>query len=346
MPSPPLRGAVIGTGYFSQFHFDAWSRMDDVDLVACCDLDAARAAETAARYGLANSYADARSLLESEDLDFVDIVTRPDTHLELCREAAAAGVAIICQKPLAPTTGEAVELVRACSGTRLMVHENFRFQPWYREIKSLLHAGAIGPTLHTVSFRNRAGDGHGPEAYLARQPYFQTMERFLLFEAGIHTVDTFRYLAGEIASVWCETRRLNPIIAGEDAALAVFRFEQGGRGLYDANRFNESTAEDPRYTFADVAVEADGGTIRLDMDGRLTVQPLGQPEREHPYEHHRRGFAGDCVLATQRHFVDRLRDGQPFETDGASYLKSIAAVDAMYRSSESGHWEQPADLGP
>ncbi len=73
--------------------------------------------------------------------------------------------------------------------------------------------------LHTITFRNRAGDGWGEDAYLARQPYFQTMERFLLYEAGIHTIDTFRYLAGEVNRVWCMLRKLNPVIAGEDTAI-------------------------------------------------------------------------------------------------------------------------------
>ena len=54
----------------------------------------------------------------------------------------------------------------------LVVHENFRFQPWYREAKRLVDAGMLG-ALHAVAFRLRPGDGQGPRAYLDRQPYFQ-----------------------------------------------------------------------------------------------------------------------------------------------------------------------------
>jgi predicted dehydrogenase len=131
------------------------------------------------------------------------------------------------------------------------------------------------------------------------------------------------------------------VIAGEDTAVAVIEFQSGGLGLYDANRFNESTARDPRYTFGELLVEADGGTIRLYDDGCLTVQRLGEPETKHEYVHSPRGFGGDCVYATQQHFVQCLRSGSPFETDAAEYLKSIAVQEAMYRSSESGQWEQP-----
>ncbi|MFG0265598.1 MAG: Gfo/Idh/MocA family protein [Rhodopirellula sp. JB055] len=337
------RGVVIGAGYFSQFHYDAWNRMDDVEIVACCDVDFEKANQIAGTHGISSVYTDYRQMLDQHDVDFVDIITRPDTHLALVDDISQRGKAIICQKPLAPTVDEACELVALTNqrNIRFMVHENFRFQPWYREIKQLMNAGVIGSRLHSLSFRNRAGDGHGPDAYLARQPYFQTMEKFLIFEAGIHTIDTFRYLGGEIEQAWCWHRKLNPVIAGEDAAVGVFRFHDGGMGLYDANRFNESTAKNPRYTFGEVLLEGDEGSIRLHDDGRLTIQRLGEAEREHAYSPSQHGFAGDCVFSTQRHFVDQLRNGQPFETDGPSYLKSLAVQEAMYASSQSGCWETP-----
>lgn len=341
--SKKFRGAAIGAGYFSQFHYDAWTRLPNVEIVACCDTDAAKANEIAAKYGIENVYTDYRSMLDASELDFVDVITRPDTHLEIVTELADRKLDMICQKPLAPTFEESQQLVEVAAqrGVRLMVHENFRFQPWYREIKSLFQSGVIGEKLYTVSFRNRAGDGHGDDAYLARQPYFQTMERFLIFEAGIHTIDTFRYLAGEVDRVWCMLRKLNPVIAGEDSGIAVFDFSGGAKGLYDANRYNESTAENPRYTFGEVLFEADGGAIRLYMDGKLTLQELGDKEREHSYHPSTNGFAGDCVFETQKHFVECLASGVEFETSGENYLKSISVQEAMYRSAESGNWESP-----
>ena len=338
-----LRLAAIGAGYFSHFHYDAWSRIENVNVVACCDTDETKVTQVREKYGIAKAYTDFGEMLDQEPVDFVDIITRPDSHLPIVREIAARRLPMICQKPLAQTASEAIEMVEltAKAKVRFMVHDNFRFQPWYREIKALLEAGAIGDTLHTISFRNRAGDGWGDDAYLTRQPYFQTMERFLIFEAGIHTIDTFRYLAGEVSRVWCHLRKLNPVIAGEDTGLALFQFQKGGMGLYDANRFNESTAENPRYTLGEMSVEADVGSIRLYDDGRLTVQPLGEPEHEHAYERVLHGFAGDCVLATQQHFVDSLVNDTPFETNGRNYLRNIAVQEAMYCSAESGQWETP-----
>ncbi|TWU48028.1 Gfo/Idh/MocA family protein [Rubripirellula reticaptiva] len=338
-----LRAAVIGAGYFSHFHYDAWSRIENVEIVACCDTDEGRGNSVSAQYNIPAVFTDAREMLDKCEVDFVDIVTRPDTHLAIVEQIAQRGIAMICQKPLAPTLDEAKAIVDIAmrARVRLMVHENFRFQPWYREIKKMLDAGTIGNRLHTISYRNRAGDGYGDDAYMARQPYFQTMKKFLIHEAGIHTIDTFRYLGGEIRRVWCVTRKLNPVIAGEDTAISIMEFEKNGLGLYDANRFNESTSEDQRYTFGEVMVEADRGTIRLYDDGRLTIQMLGKAERDHIYAHSTKGFAGDCVFTTQQHFVDGLIANSPFETDGPNYLRSLAVQEAMYRSAESGQWEAP-----
>lgn len=338
-----LRGAAVGAGYFSRFHYEAWGRIPKVEIGAVCDLDAGRAAAVAEEFGIPRRYTDYRRMLEAECPDFLDVITPPPAHLEICRAAAEGGIHVICQKPLAPTFTESKEIVSVCSsaGVRFMVHENFRFQPWHREIKQLLEAGAIGTELHALSFRSRPGDGWGPDAYLSRQPYFRTMPRFLIHETGVHFIDTFRYLAGEVSRVYCLLRKLNPVIAGEDCGLLIFEFAGGAIGLWDANRYNESSCDNPRYTFGEFLVEGDGGSIRLGLDGTLTIQPLGEAERKHDYEHSHRGFAGDCVHATQMHFVSRLLDGKPFETEGAEYLKTLAVQEALYESARRG---MPVDL--
>src|SRR5262249_33753469 len=158
-----LRGVAIGAGYFSQFHYEAWARTADVEITAVCDCDAARAAGVRERFGLARQYTDFREALQRERPDFVDIITPPATHPEICQAAAEQGVHIICQKPMAPSLDEARAMVQCCAthGVRLMVHENFRFQPWHREIKRLLDSGAIGTRLHSLTFRSRPGDGWG-----------------------------------------------------------------------------------------------------------------------------------------------------------------------------------------
>jgi predicted dehydrogenase len=332
-----LTGVVAGAGYFSQFHFEAWARIPQVRIAAVCDPDPERAAAMATRFGVATVYTEVDAMLAAERPDFLDIVTPPSTHLELVKAAGRHGAHVLCQKPLAPSFAEAVALVEAAeaAGVRLMVHENFRFQPWHGELHRLIAEGAVG-RLFSIHARTRMGDGWGEDAYMARQPYFRTMPRLLVFETGVHFIDLFRYLGGEIVEVYAKLRRLNPAIAGEDCALVVFTFESGAVGVWDASRYSETLSADPRLTFGEFLIEGDKGALRLDEEGALLVDPLGQPPRPHAYTFEKRGFAGDCVHRTLRHFIERLTDAQPFTTDGRDYLRTLTVQEAIYASAASG----------
>ena len=330
-----LAVAIAGCGYFSRFHQEAWSRLPRVRVVAVADRDPAKAQAAADALPGARVFDHAAEMIERMRPDLVDIATPPETHLTLVAAAAEAGAAILCQKPLAPTYPEAVQVVEAAerAGAALVVHENFRFMPWFGEAKRLLEAGTVGTPL-ALSFRLRPGDGQGPQAYLARQPYFQTMPRFLVHETAIHLIDVFRFLLGEVTGVFARLKRFNPAIAGEDAGLVTFEFAGGALRLFDGNRHIDHAAEDARLTLGTMLLEGTGGTLRLDGDGRLFVKPHGGPEREHGYPWERRGFGGDCVYRQIHHVVGGLLDGTPVMNDGRSYLRNLAIEEAVYRSND------------
>lgn len=329
-----LKGVCVGAGYFSQFHFEAWSRIEEVEIVAVCDRSLEKAQAVCTTYGFPRAYTDLSEMFQNETPDFVDIITPPDTHLELCRLAIDQGVHIICQKPLAPTYEEATQIAAAVesSGVRMMVHENFRFQPWHRQLRKLLDQKTIGRKIHSLSLRMRMGDGWQEDAYMGRQPYFREMKKLLMYETGIHFIDVFQFLCGPIIEVYTKLRTLNPNIKGEDFAWVQFEFENGALGFLDANRYNESTAEDPRLTFGSIWIEGDEGTLRLYEDGKITVQALGEKEREIPYPFEKKNFAGDCVFETQKHFIRGLKSGDPFETNVLSYLANLKVQRAVYQS--------------
>ncbi len=336
----PLRGVCVGAGYFSRFHLEAWSRLPGVSIVALVNRELAPAREAAARHGIPRvaDWSELAAVLDAERPDFVDIITAPESHLEAVQLAAARGCAIVCQKPLAPTWAEAVAVVDAArrAGVRFMVHENFRWQPWYRELRRQLDAGTLGE-LFSIGLRMRMGDGWPADAYLARQPFFRSAPRLLVHETLVHFLDTFRFLGGEISSVYARLQRRNSAIAGEDAGQIVCGFASGATGIIDASRYNESDTADPRYTFGTVRLDGRRGHLELDHEGNLTLQLLGAPARRLEYPHSRDGFAGDCVFALQQHFVARLRDGTPFESTGEDYLRSTALVEACYASAAKGN---------
>lgn len=336
MESSRIKIACIGCGYFARFHIEAWQRIPEIELVAICDLDRAKAIELAQQYNVPNVYSDVSELYAQEAIQVIDIITPPDTHYELCLQAAQLGIHIICQKPLAPTLDLAKKMVAdiAHHKVRFMVHENWRFKPWYREIKKQLSEHVIGDKIHSIYFQMRMGDGWAEDAYLDRQPYFRTMPRLLVYETGIHFIDTFRYLVGEVESVFANLKKLNPKIAGEDAGHILFNFENGATGVWDANRFNESKSDNARYTFGEMLIDGNGGCLRLYNDGRITVQQLGEKERSIEYAHEDINFAGDCVYFLQKHFVHCFMNDLPFENSGEAYIKNLEIQEAVYASAK------------
>lgn len=330
-----LKVVTIGAGYFSAFHHDAWTRLSEVELAAVCDLDPTKAQAFAERFAVPRHYTDVRAMLDTEKPDLVDIATPPATHLALIQETMARRLPTICQKAFCRSLDEAKEAVRIAeaAGTLLVVHENFRFEPWHQELKRQLDAGRIGE-LFQVSFRLRPGDGQGARAYLDRQPYFQTMERFLVHETAIHFIDVFRYLLGEPEAVMARLVRLNPAIKGEDSGIILFEFDGNRRALFDGNRLVDHPARNRRLTMGELLAEGSTGVIRLDGDGRLFHRPFASnDETPIAYEWQDQGFAGDSVLAFQRHVVDHLLNGAPVANTALEYLKNLEIEQAVYQAS-------------
>lgn len=330
----PLRVLVVGAGYFSQFQIQGWQRIADVTCVGLVDPDTTRARQLADRFGIDAVFGDLEPALQACRADLVDIVTPPHTHAGLLRQSVAARLPTICQKPFGNDYADAQAITRLAEEARvtLVVHENFRWQPWYREARRLIDAGHLG-ALHGLAFRLRPGDGQGPRAYLDRQPYFQQMPRLLVRETAIHWIDTFRYLAGEVRSVYAALRRINPVMAGEDAGIIVFEFETDATGLFDGNRLNDHVASNPRRTMGEAWIEGSAGVLRLDGEGRLWWKPHHGTEVEHRYD---RGpddsFGGGACEALQRHVAAHLLTGSPLENTARAYLANLRVQEAIYAS--------------
>ena len=332
----PPRIAVVGAGYFAAFHLEGWQACG-TPAVALCDIDPGPLEAQAHRFGVDRTFTDLQTLLDGVEPTLVDVVLPPQAQHEVVSAVLARGIPVICQKPFGHDLRQARELaaLAARQHTPLVVHENFRFTPWFRECRRLIDQGHFG-RVHGIAFRLRPGDGQGPRAYLDRQPYFQRMPQMLVRETAVHFIDTFRYLLGEVRAVTARLRRLNPVIAGEDAALIHFEFDDDRTGLFDGNRLNEHVAQDPRRTMGEMWLEGEAGVLRLDGDARLWFKPQGGSEAEHPYERGGAGAFGGACTALQAHVLSHLAHATPLENDAASYLANLAVQAAIYHSHATG----------
>jgi D-apiose dehydrogenase len=334
MTRPSIRVAVVGTGYFSRFQYRAWARIPEVTLVGVCNRTLAAAQTLARDFQIPVADDDLGHMLDITRPDLLDIITPPETHLSAIAVAAARKIDVICQKPFCQTLAEAQQAIRIAdeAGIQVVVHENFRFQPWHREIKRLLDDDLLGQ-VYQATFRLRPGDGQGPGAYLDRQPYFQTMPRLLVHETAIHLIDTFRFLFGDVTGVFAALRKLNPVIAGEDAGLIMLDMASGVRCLFDGNRLSDHKAHNRRLTMGEMLIEGEKGVLTLDGDGTISFRPHGGNDTQHMrYQWTDLDFGGDCVHALQQHVIDNRLGRGPVENTARDYLRNILVEEAVYAS--------------
>ncbi|MFC3180791.1 Gfo/Idh/MocA family protein [Cypionkella sinensis] len=327
MPQP-LIGAVIGCGFFAQNQLHAWADLPGAKIVALCDRDPARLAETAARFGIARTYTDAGAMFAAERLDFVDIATTVASHRPLVEMAARAGVHVICQKPFASTMQDARAMVQAveAAGKTLMVHENFRWQSAVRRVIDIVRAGDLGEVFFgRISFRS------GYDVF-SGQPYLAEGKRFIIEDLGIHVLDIARALFGDATRLAATTRRINPAINGEDVATMLLTHQGGATSVVDCSYATRRVPE----TFPESLIEIDGskGSLRLEAGYRLIgphgvedLTPPLLPWASKPWHN-----IQESVLLIQRHFLDCVAAGVPPETSGADNLQTLALVEAAYLS--------------
>jgi D-apiose dehydrogenase len=341
MKTAPLKGVMIGAGFFAQFQAEAWRRIPSAHIAAVADPAPGKAKAFAEKFNIPFAATNIEEILRREKPDFVDIATRPEPRLELARLAASLGIDVICQKPMAPTWEDCLSMVDFCEkcGVRLLIHENWRWQPWYRETKKIIASERLGP-LFQIAFQWRTGDGRGPDPYPA-QPYFKEMPRFLVYESLVHILDTFRYLAGELSQVYCQNRKVNQQIAGEDHSLIQVTFASGLPGLIDANRISGPLPAP--VAMGTLTVVGNRSLLRVAPDGRIHLQDHAQEEIAHPFSPPETGYKGDSVHATQLHLIECLLSGKRSESEGRDYLKTVAAMEACYTSAATGQTQLLSD---
>ncbi len=329
------KGALIGCGFFAENHLNSWKILD-VDLVAVCDLDPARAVSAAKRFGIARHYSSAEEMLLREKLDFVDIVTTVGSHRMLVELAARHGVAAICQKPFATNLQDADAMILACerAGVALMVHENFRWQEPMLAVRRALDQPSIGNSFFgRISFR------HDYDIY-AVQPYLAETERFAILDVGIHLIDLARFFFGEVSALSCTTQSVNPRIKGEDVATILLQHINGATSIVDASFFTHLSPNPfPQTT---VEVDATNGSIRLtedyklsiNMDGKhsnLVVDPALMNWMERPWH-----CVQGSVLNIQRHWLEVLRDGGTPATSGRDNRLTLQLGLLAYEAAATG----------
>ncbi len=332
-----LRFALVGVGSIAPLHARAIRNTPGAELVAVATRDEGRGRAFVAEHG-GTWFADYRQLLAQAGADAVSLCTPHDLHAPMTVAASAAGLHVLCEKPMARSVAECDAMIEACAraGVTLGVVFQSRFERLSISLKRALDEGRFGRLLwasaNTLWYRT--------DAYYSSGPWRGTWAHEgggVLINQAIHGIDLLIWLAGLPERVTAKVRTLNHAIEVEDAGLALLEYADGRIGLIQA-----TTAAFPGYPERLEFFGNRGSAVYHKGQGRLEwhlLDPLedGLEEAEvssgamHPMDI---TAAGHTAVFCD--FVAAVREKRAPLVDGHAGRQSVALVEAIYRSASSG----------
>ncbi len=235
MRSSLPRVGIIGAGGIGKTHLRAWAA-NGVAPTAISDAKPEILAGAIAAHG-GQPYASGFDLIASGSVDVVSICTPPAFHADLAVAALEAGVAVLCEKPLATSVEDAERVAAIAESTGTLIAMGFchRFQPHIERLKAMIDGGELGTVR---GFRNRfAGHLGNAERLWFSNP--RISGGGALIDTSVHSVDLFRYLLGDPDRVEALTSTvatdLGPALDVEDTGIIVLRTDAGVIGVIEAS---------------------------------------------------------------------------------------------------------------
>ena len=146
-----MRVGLIGCGNVGRsMHLPGYRFLEDVEVAALCDIDAASLNKAGDRFGVSRRYLDAREMMRNEHLDIVTVAVPPASHAECCVIAMEGGAQVLVEKPFVECAEDAERVIATASktGRRVCVSQNYRYLWVTQAAKDAVVRGDIGRPYH------------------------------------------------------------------------------------------------------------------------------------------------------------------------------------------------------
>lgn len=329
-----LRIGMIGCGSFAQRLAQTLQQLDGVEMVAFCNRTVAKAEAFAAEYGGGSGsvFGHHREMFAAVPLDAVVITLPPFAHSDEVEMAAARGVHVFIEKPIALSSADGWRMVAAAeaAGITTQVGFMYRFGAAVEALKTLIDDGSAGPvglmaaryfcnSLHTSWWRDREKSGGQ------------------LVEQVIHMVDLMRYLVGDPITAYSRQANMfhqeTPGYTVEDVSATVYGFPTGAVGVIYA-----SNGAIPGRWINDYRLVAQRVTAEFQDANHATFAHTAEPERPPTVIAADR----DVYLAEMDDFISAIRSGGPTRTPLREGAKSL---DMALAATESAMAQREVTLG-
>jgi len=350
-----LRVGLIGLGGVAGPHLEGYRQVDRIEVIAAAEVVETRLHQMTGKWSL-EGYLDYEEMLEKENLDIVCVLTPARTHREITERVAAAGVHVLCEKPMALSLEDARAMISTCerADVKLCYGASYRFLPACRKAKDIIDKGVLGKV--TLLMETCIG-GQGAKHYRDLGEHHYPLEGpggggMGLVDHGIHLVDLFRWYTG--SKIQFVTGQGNYSGKPPATEYLTMLFESGAVGqlIYNEATFTSGMPAEGGFSWGwswDISGnlrpggswDPDPGSIRIHGEkGSLRVfhyanrlflsndencQEISLPHRPMP---------GNFALQMES-FADRIQRGEGAEVTGAEGLAALKVVLAGYQSQET-----------
>ena len=249
-----LKWGVAGCGNFAEKYFlPALQQVQRSKLVSVYSHDGNRAKDIASKFGAPNTFSDYNSFLSS-DIDTVYISGVNSNHFDQVIKAAKAGKNILCERPIALSSEQAVEMIQICKANKveLVVNHMHRFHPLIQKAKELIDKQLLGKIVSITALHN---------VNLPPGENFRFKKELsgggVLRDLGSQMIDMLRFFGGEIIEVKGFMDNLVYKCEVEDFASAIVKFEKGGYGHF-------STSYDSKKTGSRIEIVGFNGSVSIE----------------------------------------------------------------------------------
>ncbi|MEP6660190.1 MAG: Gfo/Idh/MocA family oxidoreductase [Acidimicrobiales bacterium] len=333
-----LRAGVIGAAFAGRLHAESLIATGRVEVAGVVSAGPASSAAFARDFHCA-AYPDLDTLLAAERLDLVTIAVPNRFHLPATLAAAAAGVHVICEKPLAMNLAEADTMLDACrdAGVLLLYGEQLCFAPRYQRVRELIQSGTLGTVVQMQHWERHGG----PHARWFHDP--TQSGGGVLLDMGCHGIEVARWLLDKppVATVHARLGIFKHSSGNvDDHALVTMQFQTGALAVID------SSWAAPGGIDERLEVLGTAGSVSADLargQSLLVYSDIGVNDAAEKAP----GRAGWNFIAHEEartwgwhgemaHFVDAITGAIAPEETGSDGRQVLEIVMAAYQSAATG----------
>lgn len=327
-----IKVGVLGCGGIAQVHGTVLKSMENVEIVACCDIKRERAEQFSKDFG-GTVYIDIEELLEKEDVDTVHICLPHFLHVPVTLLALKKNIRVFMEKPPVISKEQYEDLKKVATDKNLAFCFQNRYNPCTVKAKELIESGLTGKVLGTRGIVN----WHREAPYYTESGWrgvLKTEGGGVLINQSIHTLDLMTYLTGEPVLVESSimNHHLKSTIEVEDTMETYIQYDNGAIGNFYATT---SYIYDEKPI---IEVHCENMTLRMEDPDLWMIYPDGTREQVplEKLEFYGKAYWGAGHAVCIRKFYDSLEKNETFETCFSKVETITKLLLASYESAREG----------